>query len=134
MRKKFIYLAAWGCSAVLWLLPFRAQADFVIEFVDGRQVTVGHYFAEGTMIKIYTPQGSIGFPKAEVKRILSVDTNGAGVPLETVSLHGPTTTESAASPTQPGEKNADRGGKAPRRVKRAKKQLVKKKTSGSRRS
>jgi hypothetical protein len=106
MKKKLVLLMVWSCSAALWLLPFRAQADFVIEFVDGRKVTVGHYFEEGAMIKIYTPQGSIGFSKAEVKRIFSADANEVGIPLETVSLHRPAETESSASPTLPGEKNA----------------------------
>lgn len=105
MRKKFTYLVVWGWSVASWLLPFRAEADFIIEFTDGRRVTVGRYFEEGTMIKIYTLQGSIGFSKAEVKRILSVGANGEGVPLETISLHRSVETESSASPLPPGRKN-----------------------------
>jgi len=87
MKSKLTRLVFWGWSAALWLLPVRAQADFLIEFLDGHSVTVGRYFEEGSMIKIYTPQGSVGFRKAEVKRILSVDANGIGIPLETASVN-----------------------------------------------
>lgn len=102
MRRKFAYLAIWGCSAVLWLLPLHAQADFIIEFLDGRKVTVGHYFEEGATIKIYTPQGTIGFAKAEVKRILSVDANtGAEIPLEAALGHHPTAASTSAEEKNP---------------------------------
>lgn len=110
MKKRFVCLAMWGCGLMLWLLPFRANADFIIEFVDGRRVTVGQYFEEGPIIKIYTPQGSIGFPATEVKRILSVDANEAGIPLETVSLRRPAETESSASPALPREKSVEEKG------------------------
>src|SRR5215470_8200235 len=101
MRRKLTYFLIWGCSTALWLLPLRAQADFIIEFLDGRKVTVAHYFEEGQTIKIYTPQGAIGFPKAGVKRIVSVDPNtGAETPLEASLGH-----HSAAASASAEEKN-----------------------------
>ena len=68
-------------------------------------MTVGHYFEEGPTIKIYTPQGTIGFPKAEIKRIISADENQGGeTPLEATLGHESATTPSAASPAATEEK------------------------------
>src|SRR5215470_5681936 len=105
MRRKLTYFLIWGCSTALWVMPLCAQADFIIEFLDGRKVTVGHYFEEGQTIKIYTPQGTVGFPKAEIKRIISADENQGGeTPLEATLGHESATTPSAASPTATEEK------------------------------
>lgn len=101
MRRTFAYVLAWACGAALLLTPLRAQADFIIEFLDGRKVTVAHYFEEGETIKIYTPQGTIGFPKSGVKRIVSVDANtGVEIPLEASLGH-----HSAAASASAEEKN-----------------------------
>jgi hypothetical protein len=78
MQRPIVYLLAWGWSVALWALPLPARAEFIIEFHDGHKVTVGHYFEEGKTIKVYTPQGAIGFPKSEVKRILSADEDRGG--------------------------------------------------------
>lgn len=86
MNKKWTNLTVWGVGVALFLTPLTARAEFLIEFLDGRTVTVGQYFEEKSEIKVYTPQGSIGFPKSEVKRVISVDEYRAGVPLETVSV------------------------------------------------
>ena len=124
--KKFAYLAILVCSVGMWFQPLRAQADFIIEFLDGRKVTVAHYFEEGETIKIYTPQGAIGFPKAGVKRIVSVDANtGAEIPLEASLGHRPAaasasteeknpTLEKARTKTGSGEKAGRRDLKAER--------------------
>ena len=126
MRRKFAYVLAWICSSTLSLTPLFAQADFIIEFLDGRKVTVAHYFEEGQTIKIYTPQGTIGFPKAGVKRIVSVDENtGAEIPLEASLGHHPAATsssteeknptlEKARTKTGPGEKARRKDPKAER--------------------
>ena len=57
-------ILGWGLS--LLLLPVKAWADFVIEFTAGRQVTVRRYVDEGQTIKVYTPQGTIGFRKDDI--------------------------------------------------------------------
>ncbi len=102
MRRTFAYVLAWVCGAALLLTPLRAQADFIIEFLDGRKVTVAHYFEEGETIKIYTPQGTIGFPKAGVKRIVYVDANtGAEIPLEASLGHRPATASASAEEKNP---------------------------------
>ena len=95
MRKKFIDLSLWSCGVALLLSPLAARADFLIEFHDGHSVTVGHYFEEKSVLRVYTPQGSIGFPKSEVKRILAVDEHGSGIPLETVSVKHPAVSSSS---------------------------------------
>ena len=97
MKKRFVGLSLWGCSVALLLSPLAARAEFLIEFLDGHTVTVGQYFEEKSVIKVYTPQGSIGFPKSEVKRILSVDEYRAGIPLETVSRRRPSESSTATS-------------------------------------
>lgn len=110
MRSMFTSWVLWGASIVVWILPLRAQADFIIEFPDGHKVTVGRYFEEGKTIKIYTPQGAIGFPKAEVKRILSVDAKtGAETPLEQMLGGRPVGSSSTATSVSSEEKNSLEG-------------------------
>lgn len=66
------------CSCSLLLLgtvlscSFPVWADFVIEFTDGRQITIGHYVDKGRTIAVHTARGIIGFRKEDVKRILPV--------------------------------------------------------------
>ena len=71
---------------LFWLVPTQARADFIIKFTDRGQVTVHRYMEEGQTIKIYTPQGVIGFRRKDVEQIIAVDTSHSmSTPLETVS-------------------------------------------------
>ncbi len=63
------------CSAMLFLLPLPAWADFIIELRDGRQVIVRHYVEEAETIRIYTAYGTIGFRRVDVKQISQVEGN-----------------------------------------------------------
>jgi len=65
------------------LLVTAARANFLIEFADGRQVTVRRYVDEGRTIKIYTAQGTISFQKEDIKCITKGKAHqGANIPLE----------------------------------------------------
>jgi hypothetical protein len=84
MYKRLFYRVILGLGALLLLLPVKAWADFIIEFTEGRQVTVRRYVDEGRTIKIYIPQGTIGIRKEDVKRITEVEAHSKVSPsLET---------------------------------------------------
>src|SRR5581483_7018256 len=84
MRKQFLSSVGLSIGMILPLLSVSAaRADFLIEFVDGHQVMVHRYVDEGQTIKIYTPRGSIGFPKEDVELITEGKAHqGANIPLE----------------------------------------------------
>jgi hypothetical protein len=88
MPRQIVSRTVLSLSVSLALSPAKVRADFLIEFTDGHQVTVGRYAEEGPTLKIYTPQGAISFRKADVKRITPVDANySIRERLETVSAH-----------------------------------------------
>jgi hypothetical protein len=97
MNKKIRSAAVFSFSVVVASLPTLAQADFIIEFMDGRTVTVGRYFEERQTIKIYSASGTIGFSKVDIKRITEVQAKQSKQPrLETVSTR-PAQGETASS-------------------------------------
>ena len=61
-------------SALLFLLPVAAQAQFIIEFTDGNRITVSNYKDEGQKIRIHTTEGSFAFRKADVANIIDLTT------------------------------------------------------------
>lgn len=88
-------------GALSFFLPFPAQADFVIEFSDGWQVTVGHYVDEGQTITIHTARGTIGFRKADVKQITPVSADlSAHTRLEAMPTRAPAVVEQAGTSPQ----------------------------------
>jgi hypothetical protein len=98
---------------MLLILPAtQAWADFIIEFTDGRKVTVGRYVEEGETLKIYSTVGVIGFRKSDVKRITEVAANqSVGSRLEVMSVRQPAaegakTSDASAVPSAQ-EKAAD---------------------------
>jgi hypothetical protein len=121
--KKLSYRILLGLSTSLALLPVIARADFIIEFMDGRQVTVSRYVDEGQTIKIYTPQGMLGFRKADVKRITEASANqGTNVPLDSVTAWPSSPTQAPVSGSSDGKetaKGSDKG-KAAEKPKTAK--------------
>ena len=112
MEKRLSFSIIGGLGTLLFLLPLKAQADFIIEFTDGRQVTVGQYVDEGRTIKIYTPQGAIGFRKDDVKRISEVGVNqGTGTALETVTVRSAVPTPTSTPGPAKGKGSAEAAGK-----------------------
>ncbi|HEV8718256.1 MAG TPA: hypothetical protein VGX03_36245 [Candidatus Binatia bacterium] len=61
-------------SALLFLLPVAAQAQFIIEFTDGNRITVSNYKDEGQKIKIHTLEGWFAFRKEDVANIIDLTT------------------------------------------------------------
>lgn len=118
MDKKASYHTILGLGLLLSLPPVTARADFIIEFTDGRHVTVGRYVDEEQTIRVYTPWGVIGFRKEDVKRITEADTNQSmDTPLEMVRVR-PSVPTQASSPDPLGDKekaevlgSADKAGK-----------------------
>lgn len=47
-----------------------AYARFILEFTDGRKITVSNYEDLGQSIRVYTPNGSFAFRKEDVARII----------------------------------------------------------------
>jgi hypothetical protein len=84
--KRLPYRAIVGFSASLVLLPVGGQADVVIKFIDGHQVTVDRYVDEGSTIKVYTSLGVVGFRKDEVKWITAADA-GQNMHMQLKKLH-----------------------------------------------
>ena len=112
MDKRLFSHLILGFGLLLSLLPIKAWADFTIEFTDGHQVTVGRYVDEGQTIKIYTPQGTIGFRKADVKRITEVDANrSASRRLETVTNRSSSPTQASGQDPSEGKETAEASGK-----------------------
>ncbi len=110
MDKRLSSRAMLGFSMSLVLLPFSAWADFIIEFTDGRQVTVSRYVDEGQTIKIYAPQGAIGFRKDNVRRITEVGANQSiNTPLETVSIQSALPAPASTLDPSHGKEKADLG-------------------------
>ena len=112
MGKKLLSNFTVGLIGLLPLLVFEARADFLIEFADGRKVTVGHYVEEGQTIKIYTLQGTIGFRKEDVKHITEISTTqSTNTPLETMAGRPSSTTQepkSTLSRKQNAQETADK--------------------------
>jgi hypothetical protein len=84
--KRRPYRTIFGFSASLVLLPVGGQADVVIKFTDGHQVTVDRYVDEGSTIKVYTSLGVVGFRKDEVKWITAADA-GQNMHMQLKKLH-----------------------------------------------
>jgi hypothetical protein len=86
MLGKFLHRHVLSFAALLVLLPLRAGADFRLEFTDGSHVTVRQYVEDKETIVVYTQHGTIGFRKADIRKILEVDAADTGtVPLDTLS-------------------------------------------------
>src|SRR5229473_5604189 len=85
-------------SALLFLLPVAAQAQFIIEFTDGNRITVSNYKEEGQKIKIHTLEGWFAFRKEDVTQIIDLTTGK-----KVRSLDSPPDTKLAA-PSQTPEK------------------------------
>lgn len=49
-----------------------AHAKFILEFTDGRKITVPNYKEIGASIRVYTPNGSFAFRKEDIVRIVNV--------------------------------------------------------------
>jgi hypothetical protein len=86
LDKRLPYRTIFGFSASLVLLPVVGQAEVVIKFTDGHQVTVDRYIDEGSTIKVYTSLGVVGFRKDEVKWITAADT-GQNMHMQLKKLH-----------------------------------------------
>ncbi|MEW6300421.1 MAG: hypothetical protein AB1671_22235 [Thermodesulfobacteriota bacterium] len=83
MRRVLLSRFVFGLGVMLPLLPAKGSAEFVIQFTDGRQVTVGQYVQEGETVKIYTSHGVIGFRKKDIRSIAEIDASRSmGTPLE----------------------------------------------------
>jgi len=50
-----------------------AHAAFVLEFADGRKMTVANYQEVGPTVKVYTVNGSFAFRKKDIVRIVSTE-------------------------------------------------------------
>ncbi len=85
-------------SVLLFLLPAAAQAQFIIEFVDGNRITVANYKEENQKIKIHTSEGWFAFRKEDVTQIIDLTTGK-----KVRSLDSPPDTKLAA-PSQTSEK------------------------------
>ncbi len=70
-----VLLGLWG---ILFLSLATAHAQFLIEFTDGRQMTVRSYKEEGEKVKVYTPSGSFAFRKGDVKQIVALSQSPRG--------------------------------------------------------
>jgi hypothetical protein len=113
MDKRLSYRAMLVLGVSLALLPVSTRADFIIEFTDGRQVTVGRYVDEGQTIKIYTPQGAIAFRKDDVKRITEVGANqSANTRLEAATARPSAPAQASALGPSDGKEAAKASGKA----------------------
>jgi hypothetical protein len=99
VNKKLFCNTLLDFGLLLLLLPITVRADFILEFTDGRKVTVGRYVEEGQTIKIYNALGAISFRKADVKRITEIDAKqSANTRLETVSTKSSSSASSLSSP------------------------------------
>lgn len=58
---------------ILVLGRVSAHAAFIIEFADGRKITVTNYQEIGPHIKVYTLNGSFAFRKADIVRIVNTE-------------------------------------------------------------
>lgn len=113
--KKILYRTVLGFGILLPLLPFQAKADFVIQFTDNRQVTVGRYVEEGKTVKVYTPHGTIGFPKADIERISAVPAGqGMRTRLEMVSARATVPAQAFSPGRSARQKITRKAGKADR--------------------
>lgn len=63
-----------------------AYARAVLEFTDGRKITVSNYEDIGQAIKVYTPNGSFAFRKKDIARIIDQESSpppkSAPVPID----------------------------------------------------
>jgi hypothetical protein len=50
-----------------------ACAEFILEFTDGRKITVSNYKEIDQSIKVYTSNGSFAFRKEDIARIVNVE-------------------------------------------------------------
>jgi hypothetical protein len=50
-----------------------AHAKFILEFTDGRKLTVSNYKEIGQSIRVYTPNGSFAFRKEDIARIVNAE-------------------------------------------------------------
>jgi len=74
--RDFCFVQVTVVIAVLLLLErASAHAKFILEFTDGRKMTVSNYKEIGQSIKVYTPNGSFAFRKEDIVRVVDTDQN-----------------------------------------------------------
>lgn len=64
-----LLLGLWGS---LFFFIATADAQFLIEFTDGRRMKVASYREGGEQVTVYTPSGSFAFQKGDVKHIVAL--------------------------------------------------------------
>lgn len=70
MKKRFLFRLLLGLWGFFFLsLATAANAQYLIEFTDGRRMTVRSYKDEGEKVTVYTPSGSFAFRKGDIKHI-----------------------------------------------------------------
>jgi hypothetical protein len=60
-------------GVILLCLRDSADATSVLEFTDGRKITVSNYKEIGQSVRVYTPNGSFSFRKEDIARIINQD-------------------------------------------------------------
>ena len=70
MKKRFLSCALLTAVSSLFLTAATVQAQYQIEFTDGRLMTVRSYKEEGQTITVYMSSGSVAFQKADIKQIV----------------------------------------------------------------
>lgn len=72
MKKQFLSYALLSAVPSLFLSVAPVQAQYLIEFTDGRQMTVRSYTEKGPTVTVYMSSGSIAFRKDDVKQIVAL--------------------------------------------------------------
>ena len=86
-------------SVILLLTQESAHANFILEFTNGRKVTVSNYEEIGQNVKVYTPNGSFAFRKEDIVHISDMRQPRPTPPAQpAASLHSTTQIETSPAP------------------------------------
>jgi hypothetical protein len=87
-------------TVILLFAQESAQAKFILEFTNGRKMTVSNYEEIGQNVKVYTPNGSFSFRKEDIVHISDLRQPRPTPPAQPAAAPHPTT-QIEASPAAP---------------------------------
>ena len=83
------YGALWGLFMILFLAPVSSNAAFLVEFHNGRKVSVEGYRMNGKSYELYLQSGSLRVPTEEIKSIQEKRDDVARLPKEETQREEP---------------------------------------------
>ena len=87
-------------TVILLLTQESADANFILEFTNGRKMTVSNYEEIGQNVKVYTPNGSFAFRKEDIVHISDMRQPRPTPPAQPAASPHPTT-QIETSPAPP---------------------------------